>query len=56
MGEVYPPLAAPKATRGKGGGGRDGEHLSSSMFPPPLHPLPPGEGKLVVGQLLGRDF
>jgi len=22
MGEVYPPLAAPKATRGKGGGGK----------------------------------
>ena len=24
MGEVYPPLAAPKATRGMGGGGEDG--------------------------------
>jgi hypothetical protein len=64
MGEVYPPLAAPKftclrqrqrrpgATRGKGGGGKDGEHSSTSLFPPPLYPLPPGEGTSVVGQSL----
>ena len=45
MGEVYPPLAAPKATRGKGGGEKDGEYSSASVFPPPLCPLPPGEGE-----------
>ena len=54
MGEVYPPLAAPKftclrqrqrrpgATRGKGRGGKDGEYSE--------------EGKLVVAQALRGDF
>ena len=50
MGEVYPPLAAPKATRGKGGGGKDGEYSTAFLIPPPLYPLPQGEGKLVFGQ------
>jgi len=56
MGEVYPPLAAPKATRGKGGGGKDGEYSSRSSFPPPLYPLPPGEGNPVVGKPLGAPL
>jgi len=40
--EVYLPSAAPEATRGKGGGGKDGEYS--------------GEGKLVVAQALRGDF
>jgi len=38
-GEVYPPPAAPKATRGLGEGAQ-----------PPLSPLPSREGKKVDGQ------
>jgi hypothetical protein len=44
MGEVYPPLAAPKATRGKGGGGKDGEYSSASSFPLPFIPSHEGRG------------
>jgi hypothetical protein len=40
-GEVYPPLAAPKATRGQG------EGASASIHPPHPGPLPPGEGCVV---------
>jgi hypothetical protein len=32
MGEVYPPLAAPKATRGKGGGGVEETHFPTSSY------------------------
>jgi hypothetical protein len=41
MGEVYPPLAAPKATRGKGGG----DTIVLFCNHPPLNPLPSREGK-----------
>jgi ribosomal protein S6--L-glutamate ligase len=43
---------SPLMGEGKGGGGKDGEHSSTSLFPPPLYPLPPGEGKPFVGQSL----
>jgi hypothetical protein len=42
MGEVYPPAAAPEATRVLGGS----DH-------PPLNPLPSREGKRVVGSAFG---
>jgi len=35
---------------GEGGGGKDAEYPSASLFPPPLYPLPLGEGKLIIGQ------
>ena len=35
---------------GEGGGGKDAEYPTASLFPPPLYPLPLGEGKLIVGQ------
>jgi hypothetical protein len=35
---------------GKGGGGEDGEYPLASPFPPPLYPLPQGEGKPIGGQ------
>jgi hypothetical protein len=41
---------SPLMGEGKGGGEKDGEYSSASVFPPPLCPLPPGEGKVVVGQ------
>ena len=40
---------SPLMGEGKGGGEKDGEYSSASVFPPPLCPLPPGEGKVVVG-------
>jgi hypothetical protein len=41
---------SPLMGEGKGGGEKDGEYSSGSAFPPPLYPLPPGEGELVVGE------
>jgi len=41
---------------GEGGGERDCEYSSACVFPPPLYPLPPGEGKVVVGQAHRGDF
>jgi hypothetical protein len=31
MGEGYPPMVAPKATRGKGGGEEEGRQASDSL-------------------------
>jgi len=42
---------SPLMGEGKGGGEKDGDS-SGALFPPPLYPLPRGEGKLVVGQAL----
>jgi len=41
---------SPLMGEGKGGGGKDGEYSPASLFPPPLYPLPPGEGKAFFGQ------
>ncbi len=41
---------------GKGGGGEDGEYPLASPFPPPLYPLPQGEGKRIAGQTHRRPL
>jgi multidrug efflux system outer membrane protein len=41
---------SPLRGEGKGEGERVGNQSSGSWFPPPLSPLPPGEGRVGVGQ------
>jgi len=47
---------SPLTGEGKGGGEKDGENSSASFFPPPLYPLPPGEGKIIAGQIRRGGF
>jgi len=47
-----PKNPSPLMGEGKGGGEKEREYRSAYAFPPPLYPLPPGEGKVVVGQAL----